>query len=132
MKQCKKCNLFKEESEFDKRKDGRISGHCKECRREALRQHYKSNKDYYKKKARGNDKYGIKKSQDYKKLLSCTDCGISFKDEPYLCDFHHLDSSTKEANVGNLTKSFVQFKKEAEKCIPLCANCHRRRHHKQD
>ena len=53
---------------------------------------------------------------------------MSFQNAPYLCDFHHIDK-TKEKLVSILSKNNQQLKKEIKKCIPLCANCHRHRHH---
>lgn len=41
-------------------------------------------------------------------------------------EFHHLDSSTKEFNLaGNKTIGLAKMRKEAEKCVLLCANHHR-------
>lgn len=65
----------------------------------------------------------------------CVDCGLKpGKGWPASCfDFHHIERHSKEFNIANLTKSAVHFekaKKEALKCVILCANCHRRRHHR--
>lgn len=45
-------------------------------------------------------------------------------------DFHHLNPSQKEfgLGVGGLTRSWSRVKKEADKCILICANCHREIH----
>lgn len=65
----------------------------------------------------------------YKRFLSCIDCGMSFRDRPECCDFHHLDPSLKEDAVGKmLASSKGKLKEELRKCVPLCANCHRTRH----
>lgn len=68
-----------------------------------------------------------------KKTFSCEDCKMSFEHEPYLCDFHHLDPSTKLYNVGHMYKfcSREVILEEISKCTPLCSNCHRRRHYIQ-
>lgn len=45
-------------------------------------------------------------------------------------DFHHLDPSTKDFNIsknGN-TRSWDEIRKEVDKCIMICANCHREEH----
>jgi hypothetical protein len=57
----------------------------------------------------------------------CTDCGGVF---PLACfDFHHLDPSTKDFDpCRGLTKSKAKLFAELEKCVLLCANCHRIRH----
>lgn len=130
MKTCTKCNIPKELEEFDK-KGNRYSSHCKVCRREYVKAHYNANKRYYLEKARRNQNLYTKRYSDYKRSLSCSDCNISFKEEPYLCDFHHLDSIEKDFNPSSLKDhSWKKLKLEIDKCIPLCANCHRRRHHR--
>ncbi len=42
-------------------------------------------------------------------------------------DFHHVDPSTKEFGVSNkgMTRSWEKIKAELDKCILVCANCHR-------
>lgn len=47
-------------------------------------------------------------------------------------DFHHTDSSQKDFNISDGVKSFEKAKKEVDKCILVCANCHREIHHKQN
>ena len=45
-------------------------------------------------------------------------------------DFHHLDENNKEFDLSTrgLTRSWERIKKEVEKCILVCANCHREIH----
>ena len=45
-------------------------------------------------------------------------------------EFHHLDKSTKEEKPSKaiLSWSFDRAKKELDKCILVCANCHREIH----
>ena len=43
-------------------------------------------------------------------------------------EFHHLDPSTKEFGLTGNTNGIERQKKEADKCILLCANCHRELH----
>jgi len=67
---------------------------------------------------------------EYKKTLTCQHCPIEFKDTPWLCDFHHVDSSLKRFELSKLnTQSLSLIQEEVAKCIPLCANCHRTLHH---
>ena len=42
-------------------------------------------------------------------------------------EFHHEDSSKKEFSIsqGGLTRSWDRIKSEVEKCVLVCANCHR-------
>ena len=45
-------------------------------------------------------------------------------------EFHHLDPSEKEFGVSSYSSlSFDKAKKEVDKCILVCANCHREIHH---
>ena len=43
-------------------------------------------------------------------------------------EFHHLDPSTKEFSLTGNTYGLARQMKEAEKCILVCANCHREIH----
>lgn len=57
----------------------------------------------------------------------CILCG---ENEIACLDFHHIDPETKEYSVSQLlrTGSFSRAASEIEKCIVLCANCHRKLH----
>ena len=41
-------------------------------------------------------------------------------------NFHHIDPASKEFGISQdgLTRSWERVKREIEKCILLCANCH--------
>ncbi len=44
-------------------------------------------------------------------------------------EFHHTDPKKKKFQIsGNLTRKWETIKKELDKCILVCANCHRERH----
>ena len=45
-------------------------------------------------------------------------------------DLHHKDSSGKDFGIssGGLTRSWEKVRAEADKCVLLCANCHREIH----
>ncbi len=74
-----------------------------------------------------------KKAIEYKER-KCEDCGI--ESEHYaIYDFHHSDPNTKEDNINNIMNKkpkWATIKKELDKCILLCSNCHRIRHEKKD
>lgn len=56
------------------------------------------------------------------------DCGGVFHHSAF--DFHHIDPTTKEKDPGlMMTHSDEVLFKELDKCILLCANCHRIRHY---
>jgi len=64
---------------------------------------------------------------------SCEDCGYD-KCQASLT-FHHIDSSTKEIEIANFHDRIESLEDmneliriELDKCILLCANCHREKH----
>jgi hypothetical protein len=61
---------------------------------------------------------------------SCIDCNLSFPQTPYsVFDFHHLDPSEKDVDWTKLRlRSWSSIMSELDKCVLLCANCHRIRH----
>jgi len=62
--------------------------------------------------------------KQYLQTLKCAHCGSGLWQA---FEFHHVDPSKKENSPGNILnrKSFLR---EIEKCICLCANCHRMEH----
>jgi len=67
-----------------------------------------------------------KQYQEYKKTFSCTRCSES---DPVCIDFHHLrDKKYQVCKMAHSGYSFNLIKKEIAKCIPLCANCHKKEH----
>jgi hypothetical protein len=60
----------------------------------------------------------------------CIFCGYN-RDITAL-EFHHIDEKTKDFGLSQrgLTRSWDRIKKELEKCILACANCHREIHSK--
>ena len=61
----------------------------------------------------------------------CVDCSLGYPEQPYVIfDFHHLNPLEKDVDWSKLRlKSDESIKKELDKCILLCSNCHRIRHH---
>jgi hypothetical protein len=65
---------------------------------------------------------------DYKKNLACMECGAN---HPAVLDFHHTDPSQKIADIAKMVAQLLSkdtIKKEIDKCVVLCANCHRVQH----
>ena len=58
----------------------------------------------------------------------CVFCG--YKKTIAALDFHHVDEKTKDFGLSQrgLTRSWKRIKKELDKCILVCANCHREIH----
>lgn len=110
-RKCLTCNLIKTENDFYKRGKKYIS-HCKTCYQKTYTKKSKDNKQ------KCVDFLGGK----------CSKCGYN-KCNAAL-DFHHIDSTIKKYNLGTLMKSisFDKIKSELDKCVLLCANCHREHH----
>ena len=58
------------------------------------------------------------------KQESCSICG--YDKHKSVLEFHHIDPNTKVCNPASISHSkYSKFKLEADKCIVVCANCHR-------
>ncbi len=55
----------------------------------------------------------------------CQICG--YKKYVGALDLHHIDARTKSFGIGDkgYTRSWVVVRHEADKCVLVCANCHR-------
>lgn len=97
----------------------------------------KYNKDYYRKnkdKLQANNKaYKLKIRKwfkAYKKTLKCLKCGETH----WAClEFHHVKNNKSRAvsTMASAGYSKDKIMKEINKCQVLCANCHRKVHHKE-
>ena len=130
MKTCTLCKLPKPLSEFNKKassKDG-LQNKCRECSKLAAKRHYEENAEYYLEK---NQRHREEKRlwlEQLKDELKCQNCGES---EPCCLDFHHLDPQEKDFTVSQAASwgySTERIQVEIEKCVILCANCHRKYH----
>lgn len=71
----------------------------------------------------------LKELDEYKKSLSCSECGFSFYEFPFCCDFHHVGDDKAGEVRALIGKGKKAMWREVAKCIPLCANCHRKKHY---
>ena len=56
-------------------------------------------------------------------------CEICGYDKNYSAlEFHHLDPNEKDFTISKKNSSWENIKKELDKCILVCANCHREIH----
>lgn len=129
MKTCPRCKLELAFERFGRnisRTDG-LQSHCKECRKSVNNEHY-ANSPQRRNRIRENAKNHRDKIRDYvndyKKLHGCVICK---ENEPCAIDFHHVNGD-KEVDVSRINSSLARIKKEIEKCVTLCANCHRKFH----
>jgi len=116
MKKCPSCNKRKGMSQYDvrKAKSGKkyAKSYCKDCCK-------------YKKKSRTRD---IKKQAVEYLGGKCNECG--FVGCPAVYDFHHIDPKLKEFSIGSKrAEALDSIKDELDKCVLLCANCHRTLHY---
>lgn len=136
-RKCYKCQETKDIKEFPSKGRSAIGIQlfkyvCKSCDSERLREFRRINSNY-----KPKVKISTESIYDwwwrYKESLNCSDCSLSFQNQGYLCDFHHINPSTKLFNLGGGYKRFSREKilMEVSKCVPLCSNCHKKRHHLQ-
>ena len=72
------------------------------------------------------DKHNEMKRQIlYDSKQPCIICGES---EPSCIDFHHVRGEKKFTLASYRQRSVKQIKEEIDKCVCLCANCHRKVH----
>lgn len=128
--QVKICTRCKEEKSIDKfnRKGSGYQYHCRDCSKKILKEDYVNNKDRYLAKTLKNKTLAIKEIKEFKNTLKCMCC-----DEKETCclDFHHLDPNKKDFNIGSKSVTGITLetlKKEINKCVVLCSNCHRKVH----
>lgn len=59
---------------------------------------------------------------------SCFGCGC--QGPPVIFDFHHRDAGEKEFGIGQdgIPRRWESIMAELQKCVMLCANCHREVH----
>ncbi len=113
---CTKCNQDKDISQFYKQKDRKkgVYSRCKQC---------KDSESNLKRKLRREWAINYKGGK-------CVDCEQTYP--LYVYDFHHLDPELKDIdwNKMRLVKHETMVA-ELNKCVLLCSNCHRIRHHSQ-
>ncbi|MFT4250042.1 MAG: hypothetical protein ACMXYD_01640 [Candidatus Woesearchaeota archaeon] len=109
-----------------------MSPRDREKQREYWRNWYRNNpekaKEYYRKKAKKRRKKITQWYHEYKDTLSCEHCG---EEENVCLEFHHPDPEQKDlapSQMKQLAYSIARIQEEMNKCVVLCANCHRKEH----
>ena len=94
---------------FDSKGQQKYRGYCKDCANSIERARYQ------KKKAYVNEQKQV-----------CAKCGET---RTYVLDFHHRDKNEKDFTIGTFKKGSLELvQSEIDKCVVLCANCHREFH----
>jgi hypothetical protein len=133
-KQCACCKKTKSISEFWKRaraKDGYTSS-CIECVRTQNQQSYKTHWTKNRKRLDGNH-YRVteqlrEKCNQIKHQRGCHFCQ---EIDPICLDFHHKDKDKKLCMISKMItthKPWSNIELEINKCLVVCANCHRKLH----
>ena len=108
----------------------------KPCKKHGETEHYKRSDGYYRCKKCSSESGNKRRKKlkasavEYKGSV-CFDCGL-VSEYLSLFDFHHIDPTKKDfsLSVEGRSKSWDTVRKELDKCVMLCANCHRIRHEK--
>lgn len=104
--------------------DIKARGMCMTCYN---RWWYENNKEKHMEDvARNGERYRseAKRVVEEFKAEGCVRCGY---DNPVAIDCHHVDGSDKGDSIGRLVsnRQLEAVRRELEKCVPVCANCHR-------
>lgn len=129
-KVCNKCGVLKPLSEYNKnskKKDG-VQTWCRECTKVRNNERYANDREHRDRIAR-NNRNNILRNRELVRKFKSQGCLLCSEKELVALDLHHLDPSTKEAHVSELlTYGPKKLLSEIEKCVILCANCHRKVH----
>ena len=129
-RKCNTCEEVKPLDNFPKHKGcaGGYRPRCKAC--SYIKQEEWRRANIKKVRERVNSSRAELKTKAVEMLGSrCYDCDQRFPDCVF--DFHHLNPEEKDVSVANI-RSWPRMEKEISKCVLLCANCHRIRHHNQE
>lgn len=114
--------------EFDSPLCNKMAYKNKEDQTKNAKLHYEANKAVYVARAMLHTAKARKRNYEYtweyKSTHPCAKCGNT---NPIVLDFHHPNDD-KEKSVSKMMRlgwSIEKIKKEIEKCIVLCSNCHR-------
>lgn len=88
--------------------------------------YYQINKTQLNKKGYLARKKAIKLMIETLKINGCAICGYDKCNAALV--FHHVNPEDKKFNLGNFRQPVDKIVEEINKCILLCANCHREIH----
>ncbi|QEQ94929.1 hypothetical protein pEaSNUABM56_00140 [Erwinia phage pEa_SNUABM_56] len=127
---CTCCNEEKDLSLFNKnskKKDG-LQGWCRDCCKTANNAKYATDINH-RLRIKENNQKEVQKCKDLLREFKSKGCSLCPEKEFVALDLHHLDGETKDANVSDLMRrGSKKLIAEMEKCVVLCANCHRKVH----
>lgn len=104
---------------------------CPTCRN-AARAEYRARPDIQMLDTERRRRYRLAYTEQKRVLLAefqSRGCSVCPENEPCVIDAHHVEG--KKFNIASaLTQGYspTDFKRELDKCVPLCSNCHRKLH----
>jgi hypothetical protein len=96
------------------------------------KKYYEKNKKEIIKNIGAHKKRVAKRFAEYKATLHCTRCG---QNHPATLDFHHVEKSKDNVHLHQLVRGghfWKRIMREVDKCVVLCANCHRIHHYDEE
>ena len=132
-KHCKVCdNLFPLTTEYFHKRKGSKDGFewkCKSCVKKRTLENYYKNKEKWNETTKKNKALQRQRINEYKDSKSCLKCG---ENRNWLLDFHHKDPTQKDFQISQGERfGWEKVKKEIDKCVVLCSNCHRDFHYQE-
>jgi hypothetical protein len=133
-KVCSHCRHRKPLAEFNKKaaaKDGKQPT-CRECNRARSRQYYRENhaKHIGAIQAQKRERRKLLKAL-VEAIKVANGCALCPENDPVCLEFHHVDPSEKDFNIGTHKRvdwKLAKLLKEIKKCAVVCANCHKKVH----
>lgn len=110
---CTKCGreLLLDQFNWRNKAKGTRRSECRECHCGFMKDQYQKKKDVI---------------QSFKKKAGCKKCGYNKCEEAL--EFHHINPEEKDDIIARMISnnySLDKVEKEMQKCVVLCANCHR-------
>lgn len=129
MKLCSSCDKLKPTTEFYKQarmSDG-LQPQCKTCANASYTKSRQKKSEHYRLTAKSKRDERRAKYDAWKQQQKCCVCNENDVD---CLDLHHIDPAAKDIAVGQVIRvwSWERLQREIQKCVVLCANCHRKLH----
>ena len=125
---CTKCKreLPWDNFRWKNKSENKKHSQCKDCEKQADKEYYLKNGE---RRQAVRDRANVQKINNLKlvekvKSQGCAKCG---EKRIHVLDLHHIDPDGKVSEIAHMVKSssFESLQQEINKCIVLCANCHR-------
>lgn len=129
MKICPSCKEEKSWDQYSKSSSNKtgFAYRCKACCSKSARSTYMKE---YGDKVRERNRERLSENREYVAQYKLGRSCISCNELTSVClDFHHVDPSSKLFGIAHSgCRTIEQLQKEIDKCVLLCANCHRKLH----